>query len=938
VARRQPRFLLLSLALSLALAGWSGGPRAPAPDAATELLSRLTPEQRVGQLFLVTFRGSSLPADSWILELAHAGLISGVQLSAAYGNFGRAPDGSPAVITLIGSLQAAALGEVDGATPTPAAQTVEPAGESVPRIPLLIAFRYEGDGAPWSSVAAGHPDTPSQMAIGATWDPDLARDVGMALGRNLEQLGVNLLIGPSLDILGDPRLGGPQDLGVRSFGGDPYWVGLLGESFIEGAHAGASGRLAVVVSHFPGLGASDRPAAQEIATVRRTLDQLQGFELQPFLAAASQAAGAGAGVADGMLIAHLRYQGLQGNIRDTTRPVSLDAEAFSQLMQTEPLAQWRAEGGVVMSESLGSAAMRRFIDPSGETFNAPLVARDAFLAGSDLLLLDDFRAPTDPDEASTLRATLRTFVQRYNDDPLFAQQIDEAVLRILRLKLRLYGGSLTPVAVAPTSRLPNSLLQGAELARRVARRAATLINPTLGDLRVRLGEGPRIDDRLVFFTDTRRTADCAGCLAAPAIDVAALQTAVLGLYGGGGGSAGQVRSWNLTSFATADLAAFLGDKPPDDPANPIKSAEEVRKAIESAQWLVFVVDRARPQDFGSGALKLLLGSRPELLVGKRVVVFAMDVPYDLDATDISKVDALYALYSRDPAFVDMAARLLFGELQPVGASPVSVPSIGYDLIEALSPDPLQVIELSAALETPREGTPGQQDGFRVNDAIQVKSGVILDVNGNPVPDGTPVEFILGYPGELPSIVEEPTASGVASTSVLLGRLGLLSISARSDPARSSSVVQLNVQEDMPAFVTVIAPTPVPSVTAPPAAGTTTPAASTPEAPGGGSSGSPPLGLGALLFGVSVSAALSAAGFGIGQHSGGPAAARRLALMVFVGGLLVYNYIGLRFPGAALLIGPLGVWGPGVGALLGGGLTIAAWWWQRRQARRGAGGG
>ncbi len=768
------------------------------------------------------------------------------------------------------------------------------------------------------------------MAIGATWDPDLAREVGMALGRNLEQLGVNLLLGPSLDILGDPRLGSPQDLGVRSFGGDPYWVGLLGAAFIEGAHAGSSGRLGVVVTHFPGLGASDRTAEQEIATVRRTLDQLKGFELQPFFAAASQAAGAGAGVADGMLLAHLRYQGLQGNIRDTTRPVSLDAEALGQLMQTGPLAERRDGGGVVVSESLGSTAMRRFIDPSGQTFNAPLVARDAFLAGSDLLLLDNFRSNVDPDEASTIQATLLTFVQRYNDDPMFAQLVDDAVLRVLRLKLRLYGGSLTAVAVGPTIRLRDSLLQGADLDRRVARRAATLISPALPDLRVRLGAGPRLDDRLVFFTDTRRSPDCSGCLTAPSVGADALQTAVLGLYGGGGGSAGQVRSWNLTSFSSADLAAYLGEKAPDDPANPISKPDVVQKAIESAQWLVFVVDRARPQDFGSSALKLLLGSRPELLVGKKVVVFAMGVPYDLDATDISKVDALYALYSRGPAFVDMAARLLFGELQAEGASPVGVPSIGYDLMEVLSPDPSQVIQLSVALESPREGTPGQQEGFRVNDAIQVTSGVILDMNGNPVPDGTPVEFVLGYPGELPSSVEESTSGGVASTTVTLGRLGLLSISARSDPARSSSVVQLDVQENMPAFVTVIAPTPVPSQTAPPVEGTTTPAASAPDTPGAGGSSAPPLGLGALLFGVSMTAAISAAGYSLGQRLGGQAEARRLALLVFVGGLLLYNYVGLRFPGAGLLTQPLGGWAPGVGAMLGGGVTMAVWWWLRRR--------
>lgn len=935
MARLRPLLWLISLALALALGGWSGPSSASTLDTAADLLAQLSPQQRVGQLLLVTFRGPALPADSWVYELVRSGLISGVQLSAGNGNFGTAADGSATVAPLIASLQAAALGDLTA--PTPTAET-PPEGSAVhdpaPRLPLIVAVRHTGDGAPWASVAGAYPDTPSQMSLGATWDPGLARQVGAALGRSLEQMGFNLLLGPSLDILGDPRLGGPEDLGVRSFGGDPYWVGLLGRAFIEGVHAGTGSRVGVVVTHFPGLGASDRPAAQEIATVRRTLDQLKGFELQPFYSVASGTAGAAAGVADGMLITHLRYQGLQGNIRDTTRPVSLDAEAFGQLMQTEPLAGWRAGGGLVVSDSLGSAAIRRFIDPAGVTFNAPLVARDAFIAGSDLLLLDSFRASTDPDEATTIRATVRTFVQRYADDPLFAQRVDEAALRVLQLKLRLYGGSFTAESLQHETSIRDALAPTDDLEREVARGAATLISPSLADLRVRLGEGPRIDDRLVFFTDLRRAVACNGCLAEPGVAIDALQSVIQSLYGGGNGSAGQIRGWNLASFSTGDLAAYLGDKPPNDPANPIHRAEDVEAALRSANWLVFVVERARPTEFGSGALQMLLRSHPELLVGKKIVVFAMDVPYDLDATDISKVDALFALYSRGPGFVDMAARLLFGELQASGSSPVGVPSIGYDLIEVLSPDPEQVIALSVALEGRQESTPGPE-GFRVNDAIRVTTGVIVDANGNTVPDGTLVEFVLGYPGELPSSIEQPTEDGVASTGLTLGRLGLLSITARSDQARASSVVQLNVQENIPAFVTVIAPTPVPSLTAPPPVGIATPPASTPEPEGVGARHAPPLGPGSLVIGV-VAALLSAgAGYGFGRRRSDEDGARRAALLALVAGLAAYNYLAWQLPGSEFLLDRLGAWGVALGTLTGGVLGTCGWWLSRSRASRAA---
>jgi hypothetical protein len=49
-----------------------------------------------------------------------------------------------------------------------------------------------------------------------------------------------------------------------------------------------------------------------------------------------------------------------------------------------------------------------------------------------------------------------------------------------------------------------------------------------------------------------------------------------------------------------------------------------------------------------------------------------------DSTDISKLTAYYALYSKIPSFIDGAARVLFQEIPAVGILPVSVPGIGYE--------------------------------------------------------------------------------------------------------------------------------------------------------------------------------------------------------------------------------------------------------------------
>ncbi len=166
---------------------------------------------------------------------------------------------------------------------------------------------------------------------------------------------------------------------------------------------------------------------------------------------------------------------------------------------------------------------------------------------------------------------------------------------------------------------------------------------------------------------------------------------------------------------------------------------------------------------------------------------------------------------------------------------------------------------------------------------------------------------------------------MASRSLTLARLGLLTIAARSDPARVSSVVQLNVQEDVAAFVTVIAPTAVPSLTAPPAEGTVTPPTSTPEPGGGGTAPTGFGGLDALLVGLLGAAGVSYSAYWLGGRRGlrrgGPV---RAALLVLVSALLGYNYVGLQLPGSVAFAQALGSWAGGVAALAGGLLGLGVW--------------
>ena len=305
---------------------------------ADALLGAMTVPERIGQLFLVTFEGDRAPGNSAIADLILNYHIGGVALLSENDNltgYGDPADAPQQVDELTANLQRLALlgfsnepdtESIDDGIPPPQ----EPELQNVP-VPLLVATHNDGDSLPVTNVMAGYSAVPNNMALGATWEPAYARRVGEIVGDELAATGINMLLGPSLDVLERPSPLSAGDLGTHSFGGDPYWVGLMGRAYIEGVHTGANNRLAVAARSFPGMGSSDRPVDDEVPTVRRSLDQLKQIELAPFVAVTRDPLGQPA-TADALVATHIRYQGLQGNIRATTAPVSLDPQALNSLM------------------------------------------------------------------------------------------------------------------------------------------------------------------------------------------------------------------------------------------------------------------------------------------------------------------------------------------------------------------------------------------------------------------------------------------------------------------------------------------------------------------------------------------------------------------------------------------------------------------------------
>jgi beta-N-acetylhexosaminidase len=941
------RFFLVVTLLPFSLT-WNGEAAAARQstslDLAKAILVKLTPEEKVGQLFLVTFDGPEAGPSSNMSEpnakiynLIDNYHIGGVVLLASNDNFVGSDQTLPVAQSLTSQLQ---IDEYYSSQQEKTNSVTEEKYNSA-YIPMFVGITQEGDGSGYDQILSGLTPLPSQMAIGATWQTEEARKVGEVLGSELKAMGFNLLLGPSLDVLEAPFSENGGDLGVRTFGGDPFWVGAMSQAYITGVHQGSAGSIAVVAKHFPGFGGADRLPQDEVATVKKSLEELKQIELKPFFAVTGNASTQEA-TTDALLTSHIRYRGLQGN-RDTTKPVSFDATAFNQLMSLPEFAQWRQNGGVMISDDLGSRAVRRFYDPTMQSFNSKLVARDAFLAGNDLLYLGNI-ATNDTDSYTNIMATLDSFTQKYREDPAFAQRVDESVLRILTLKYRLYNNSFSHTETIPPQADLAQVGKSGQVTFDVAMQAATLINPSQDDLADVLPAPPGQTDHMVFISDVRTVKQCSRCVMTEVLAADALEKAVIRLYSPQG--VGLVLPRNLVSYTFTDLMDML---------NAGTGVKQIENDLRQASWIVLAMLNVNTNIPSSLALRRFLAERPDLLSQKKVVAFAFNAPYFLGATDISKLTAYYGLYSRAPQFVDVTARLLFQEIQTKGKLPVSVPGIGYDINNATYPDPTQTIPLlldipqqEPSSENTTPSTPEATPVYRIGDVVSVRTGVIVDYNGHPVPDETVVRFILisGDPN-ITQQVEAQTVGGIAKASLRLDRPGAIEIRVESNEAKASDVMRIDIPIDL---ATATVPPPTPTVT-----DTPTPTAT--ETPSQTPTGSytPTVGptvtvtlsptptlvppepprsktyLGEWLLALLIAAMVGTVNYTLAVWLSQVRWGVRGGFMAFIGGLVAYSYLALGMPGSVSLIRKLGTGGVSLCTFLGAVLGVGcAWIWKELQ--------
>ncbi|MFC9159348.1 glycoside hydrolase family 3 protein [Streptomyces fungicidicus] len=362
------------------------GPSAPDDRKLRALISRMTLEEKVGQLFVMRVYGHSAtdPDQADIdANLKEIGVRTAAEMLARYRVGGiiyfawahntRDPH---QIADLSNGIQKASLGLPRG-------------------LPVLVSTDQEHG----IVARVGEPATlfPGAMAVGAGGSRADARTLGRIAGLELRALGIRQNYSPVADVNVNPA---NPVIGVRSFGSDPQSVADLVAAEVKGYE---SSHIASTAKHFPGHGDTVDDSHAKLPYIHHTRDQWEQLDAPPFEAAIA------AGI-DSIMTAHIVVPALDP---------SEDPATLSRPILTGILREELGYDGVVVTDSLGMEGVRT-------KYGDDRVPVLALKAGVDQLL-----------NPPSLDVAWNAVLNAVRDGELTEARLDESILRVLRMKAKL---------------------------------------------------------------------------------------------------------------------------------------------------------------------------------------------------------------------------------------------------------------------------------------------------------------------------------------------------------------------------------------------------------------------------------------------------------------------------------------------------------------------
>jgi beta-xylosidase len=479
-------------------------------------------------------------------------------------------------------------------------------------------------------TAWGATAFPVPLSWGASFDPDLVREMGAAIGRSMREVGVHQGLAPVLDVVRDPRWGRVEE----TIGEDPYLVGSIGAAYTLGLE---SAGIVATPKHFAGYSASR--AGRNLAPVSMGPREFADIILPPFEMA-------------------LRLGGARSVMHAYTERDGVPAAADHELL-TGILREQLGFTGVVVADYFGVAFLELLHGVADGPGDA---AVQALSAGVDV-------------ELPTVRCYGLPLAEKVRSGALDESIVDTAATRVLRQKCEL--GLLDP-DWAPTARASRQDTADFDpphqraLARKLAEESVVLLSNPAGVLPLRQPGrvaivGPLADDPLALL----------GCYSFPAHVGVSHPGTPLGI------EIPTVLQAARDGLGADDLLYTPGCDVRDTDRSGFDAAREAATGAD----LCVVVLGDRPGLFGRGtsgegcdAADLALpGVQDELLdallaTGTPVVlVISSGRPYALGAVT-GRVAAAVQVFFPGEEGAHALVDVLTGRVNPSGRLPVSLPA------------------------------------------------------------------------------------------------------------------------------------------------------------------------------------------------------------------------------------------------------------------------
>jgi beta-glucosidase len=241
---------------------------------------------------------------------------------------------------------------------------------------------------------------PQTVNLASTWNPELARQTGAAIAAEARAVGVDMILGPVLDVARDPRWGRVEE----DFGEDPYLTGILGLAYVQGMQGDslASDRNVIAEpKHFAGHGSPE--SGLNTSPVHAGEREVLSVMLKSFEPAIRQ------GHAMGVMVAYNDIDGV---------PCTSNPWLLNQILRDE----WGFQGFAL--SDLG--AIRRLYNDHHVAGSQQEAVRLAIRSGVDMQFYDF--------DHDVFQGAI---IDGLKDGSLSANTLDQAVSRVLRAKFML---------------------------------------------------------------------------------------------------------------------------------------------------------------------------------------------------------------------------------------------------------------------------------------------------------------------------------------------------------------------------------------------------------------------------------------------------------------------------------------------------------------------